>query len=69
MNYHSSINLQDCFEAAVALVDEAFPKQVYGGYLSGQWGTCEAYIPHGTHLSFQFAHLNKSTSEASKLKG
>ncbi|KAN0114720.1 hypothetical protein V8E51_004264 [Hyaloscypha variabilis] len=69
MNYHSAEDLQDCFDSAVALVYEAFPKQVHGDNLSGQWGTCETYIPHGTHLSFQFANLNKSMSAASKLKG
>lgn len=69
MNYHSSEDLQEYFDAAVALVYEAFPKQVHGDYLSGQWGACETYIPHGAHISFQFANLNKSTSEASKLIG
>jgi hypothetical protein len=69
MNYHSSEDLQEYFDAAVALVYEAFPKQVRGDYLSDQWGACEAYIPHGTHLSFQFANLNKSKTEAAELKG
>jgi hypothetical protein len=69
MNYHSSEELQHYFDAAVALVYEAFPKQIHGDYLSGQWGACETYISHGAHLSFQFANLNKSASEASTLIG
>jgi hypothetical protein len=69
MNYHSSQDLQDCFDSAVALVYEAFPKQVSGDYLSGQWGACETYIPHGAHLSFQFARHNRNSGEEPKLKG
>lgn len=69
MNYHSSEDLQEYFDAAVALVYEAFPKQVHGDYLSDQWGPCETYISHGARLGTQFANLNKVTSEASKLKG
>jgi hypothetical protein len=68
MNYHSSEELQDYFNAAVALVYEAFPKQVHGHYF-GRWGACETYISHGARLSFQFANLKKSASEASTLKG
>jgi hypothetical protein len=68
MNYHSSEDLQDYFDSAIALVYEAFPKQVHGDYLSGQWGTCEMYIPHGAHLSSQFA-LNRAGGEQSELKG
>jgi hypothetical protein len=69
MNYHSSQDLQDYFDSAVALVYEAFPKQGYGDYLSGQWGICEKYIPHGAHLSFQFANLNRSGGTVAKLEG
>jgi hypothetical protein len=69
MNYHSAEDLQDSFDAAVALVYEAFPKQVHGDYLSGQWGRCETYISHGIHLNLQFAKYNKSASEDSALKG
>lgn len=69
MNYHSSEDLQASFDAAVALVYEAFPKQVHGDYLSGQWGRCETYISHGIHLNFQFVILNKSSSDDSTLKG
>jgi hypothetical protein len=69
MNYHSSQDLQDYFDSTVALVYEAFPKQVYGDYFSGQWGPCETYIPHGAHLSLQFANLNRSDSAVTKLEG
>lgn len=69
MNYHTADDLQFYFDAAVSLVYEAFPKQVHGDYLSGQWGACETYIPHGAHLGLQFANLNLSNSAASKLKG
>jgi hypothetical protein len=69
MNYHSSEDFQDSFDAAVALVYEAFPKQVHGDYLSGQWGRCETYISHGIHLNLQFAKYNKRASEDSALKG
>jgi galactokinase len=69
MNYHSSQDLQDYFDCATALVYEAFPKQVHGDYLSGQWGACETYIPHGAHLSSQFTNLNRALGAESKLKG
>ena len=69
MNYHSSKDLQDSFDAAAALVYEAFPKQVHGDYLSGQWARCETYVSHGIHLNFQFVNLNKSSSDDSALKG
>ena len=69
MNYHSAEDLQDSFDAAVALVYEAFPKQVHGDYLSGQWGRCETYVSHGVYLNFQFVNLNKSSSDDSALKG
>ena len=69
MNYHSFNDLQDTFDAAVALVYEAFPKQVHGDYLSGQWGRCETYVSHGVYLNFQFVNLNKSSSDDSALKG
>jgi hypothetical protein len=69
MNYHSSEELQDYFNAAVALVYEAFPKQIHGDYLSSQWGACEAYISHGAHLSLQFANANNRASSVCAVKG
>jgi hypothetical protein len=67
---HSSQDLQDYFDSAVALVYEAFPKQVHGDYLSaGQWGACEKYIPHGAHLSVQFDDFNRAGGVKSKLQG
>ncbi len=69
MNYHSARDLQNCFDAAVALVYEAFPKQVHGDYLSGQWSQCENYISHGVRLGFQFASLNKGACDDLKIKG
>jgi hypothetical protein len=65
MRHHSAEDLQDYFDPTVALVYEAFPKQVHGNYLSGQWETCKTYIPHGV----QVANLKKSTGFALKLKG
>jgi len=69
MNYHSSQELQDFFDSAVALVYEAFPKQIHGDYLSEHWGACDTYIPHGAHLSFQFSKLTRAGAEDPKLKG
>jgi hypothetical protein len=69
MNYHSDKDLQNCFDAAVSLVHEAFPKQVHGDNLSGQWGRCENYISHGARLSLQFANLNKGACDNFKIKG
>lgn len=66
---HSSQDLQEYFDSAVALVYEAFPKQVHGDYLSGQWGACEKYIPHGAHLSVQFDGFNGAGGVKSKLQG
>jgi hypothetical protein len=66
---HSSQDLQDYFDSAVALVYEAFPKQVHGDYLSGQWGACESYIPHGAHLGVQFDDFNGAGGVKSKLQG
>ena len=54
MNYHSVQDLQASFDSAVALVYEAFPKQVHGFPLHKYWGMCQAYIPHGAHLSAKF---------------
>lgn len=67
MNWHSQEDLQRCFDSAVALVYEAFPKQIYGDYLSSQWGTCQEYISHGAQLSFQFYTLTRGPD--STLKG
>jgi len=54
MNYHSLQDLQASLDSAVALVYEAFPKQVHGFPLHKYWGMCQAYIPHGAHLSARF---------------
>ena len=69
MNYHSSRDLQECFDSAAALVYEAFPKQIDGDYFSDQWGACQTYISQGVHLSFQFHRHNQSRSEVPNLKG
>lgn len=67
MNWHTQEELQAYFDSAVALVYEAFPKQVYGDYLSSQWGTCQKYISHGAQLSFQFYNFTRGSD--SNLKG
>jgi hypothetical protein len=69
MNYHTSDDLQEFFDIAVALVHEAFPKQVHGDYRTGQWGTCETYIMHGANLSYRFFTLTRGGSEDATLKG
>ncbi len=59
MNYHTANDLQDYFNSATALVYEAFPKQISGDYLtSKQWGACDAYIYHGSHLALNFSTLH-----------
>lgn len=69
MNYHTSADLQEFFDIAVALVYEAFPKQVHGDYRTGQWGACETYIMHGANLSYRFSILSRGGSEDAILKG
>jgi hypothetical protein len=69
MNYHTSADLQEFFDSAVALVYEAFPKQVHGDYRTGQWDACETYIMHGANLSYRFSLFTKGSSEDAKLKG
>lgn len=69
MNYHSSQDLQDYFDSAVAVVYEAFPEQEHTHYLPNQWGACETYIPHGDHLAIQFDNFNRAGGSKSKLKG
>ena len=58
MNYLGAEDLQASFDSASALVYEAFPKPVYGDWLSKHWGACQAYISHGAHLSLLFAGLH-----------
>lgn len=55
MNFHSPDDLQASFDSAVQLVHEAFPKQVHGDPMFKDWPMCQAYIPHGAHLSLRFA--------------
>lgn len=69
MNFHSAEELQEYFEAAIALVYEAFPKQRNGGTLADKWGACAAYISHAAHLSYQFANNNKSNVAIQLLRG
>lgn len=69
MNYHSIEDLQDYFDSASAIVYEAFPKQVHGGYFTKeQRGACLSYIPHGAQLSLQFATSHR-LGPKDKLKG
>lgn len=69
MNYHTSTDLQEFFDSAVALVYEAFPKQVHGDYRMQQWGACETYITHGANLSYKFSIFNRGGSGNATLKG
>lgn len=55
MNFHSMHDLQTSFDSAVQLVYEAFPKQVHGDPMFKDWAICQAYIPHGAHLSLRFS--------------
>lgn len=60
MNYHSNKELQEYFDAASALVFEAFPKQFFGKYFSTkERGECAEYISHGSHISFMFYKLHR----------
>jgi hypothetical protein len=69
MNYHSIKDLQDYFDSASKIVYEAFPKQIHGDYLTKeQRGACLSYIPHGAHLSLQFATLHRVGAK-DKIKG
>ncbi|RDW59780.1 hypothetical protein BP6252_12867 [Coleophoma cylindrospora] len=66
MNYHSTLDLQEYFNSASALVYEAFPKQEKGDYLSER-DRCREFISHGAHLSLKFAIYDHNGAD--KLKG
>lgn len=68
MNYDNGQELQAYFDAAAAVVYEAFPKQIRGDHMSSRSSACEAYISHAAHLSFVFATLNQSGAK-NTLKG
>jgi hypothetical protein len=56
MNYHSTQDVQESFEAASTLVHEAFPKlENNNPPLPRQVRACQKYISHSTHLSLHFA--------------
>lgn len=70
MNYHSIDDLQEYFDSASAIVNEAFPKQQFGDYLSEEAkGACQSYIPHGAHLSLQFSNYLEKDASTTKIKG
>jgi hypothetical protein len=57
MNYHSDEDLQSSFDSVSSLLYEAFPKPVFGGWLSDQWGACQSYVSHGAHLGLLFVRF------------
>jgi len=70
MNYHSIEDLQEYFNAASALVHEAFPNLKNDAPpLAQQWRACQAYISHGAHLSLQFATIQLTTKSGGTLAG
>jgi hypothetical protein len=69
MTYHGFGELQDYFNSATALVHEAFPKQVFGDYLTKeQRGACLSYISHAAHLSLQYSRYYRAVAKG-VLKG
>lgn len=62
MNYHSTQELQECFEAAVKIVHEAFPKRKRGSSQFEQWSICSQYIHSGVHLIWKFKEHNFDTT-------
>ena len=51
---------QAAFEAAVRLVNEAFPKQIHGRPFHKVWERCELYIQEVLFLTQKFEHFRKS---------
>jgi hypothetical protein len=60
MNYHSIEDLQESFDAAVRLVDEAFPKRLHGNSLFEEWSVCAMYIHDACHLVDKFAEYTRA---------
>lgn len=60
VNYHDEDDLQNSFNNATALVNEAFPRVVMNRPLIEKWPICQVYIPHGVFLSRKFANHLKS---------
>lgn len=67
ISFHDIDDLQASFDSAVQLVHEAFPKQIRGDPMFKDWAMCQAYIPHGAHLSRRFsAYTNPPIQSALK---
>jgi hypothetical protein len=67
MNYASASDLQESFDAAVLIVNEAFPKRRHGIALFEQWAVCSQYIGDGVHLAWKFKEYRTGTQP--RLKG
>ncbi|KAL8950292.1 MAG: hypothetical protein Q9222_003658 [Ikaeria aurantiellina] len=50
---------QSAFDAAVRLIDEAFPKQIHGRPLHSAWERCETYIQEALFLAGKFEDFLK----------
>jgi hypothetical protein len=59
MNYQNQEDLQESFDAAVAIVAEAFPKRRHGISLFEQWPICSLYIHDGVHVVKKFAEYTR----------
>jgi tetratricopeptide (TPR) repeat protein len=61
LHYLDESALKKAFETAVYLLNEAFPKQLFGRPLVNQWPQCERYILHAQNVAriydqFQVLH-------------
>jgi hypothetical protein len=59
VSYHDVDELQKSFAQAARLVYEQFPKQGIATMYK-DWKVCQAYIPHGVHLSKKFSEYVRS---------
>jgi hypothetical protein len=68
VNYQGAEDLKDCFDAAVNIVYDAFPKQEGGRPLSDQWDLCRQSVQHAIHLANKFSLYSKNTTPEGPLK-
>jgi hypothetical protein len=68
MNYQNQEDLQESFDAAVAVVAEAFPKRRHGISLFEQWPICSLYIHDGVHVVKKFREYTRKPM-VPRLKG
>jgi hypothetical protein len=67
MNYYQ--DLQESYDAAVRIVDEAFPKRRYGNALFEQWAICSIYVHDAVHLIKKFSKYTRPPIITPRLKG